>query len=99
LESNKGYIKRSGADLNRLKFRDILELDIKGNILKGQGKPSKEMEFHLGIYMTRQDVRAILHVHPPFVTAYAVAGKRLPMVTEAVKILLGNIPLDRICNT
>jgi L-fuculose-phosphate aldolase len=93
LKSNKVYIKRSGADLNRLKLLDILELDINGNILKGWAKPSKEMGFHLGIYRERQDVRAILHVHPPFATAYAVAGKRLPMVTEAAKILLNNVPL------
>lgn len=93
LESKIVYIKRSGADLNRLKIEDLLQLDISGKIIKGQGKPSKEMGFHLGIYQERQDVRAILHVHPPFATAYAVAGKRLPIVTEAAKILLDNVPL------
>jgi L-fuculose-phosphate aldolase len=92
-KSKKVYIKRSGADLNRLKLEDILTLDLDGKVLKGQGKPSKEMGFHLGIYKVRQDARAILHVHPPFATAYAVAGKKMPMVTEAAKIILVDVPL------
>lgn len=92
-KSSKVYIKRSGADLNRLKLEDILTIDLDGKVLKGQGKPSKETGFHLGIYKVRQDARAAFHVHPPFATAYAVAGKKIPMATEAAKILLVDVPL------
>jgi L-fuculose-phosphate aldolase len=87
------FIKRSGADLNRLKLADVLTLDLDGNVLKGEGKPSVETRFHLGIYSVRKDVRAVFHVHPPFATAYAVAGKKIPMVTEAAKIVLIDVPL------
>ena len=87
------YIKRSGADLNRLKLKDILTLDLDGNVLKGEGKSSIETNFHLGIYKVRKDARAVFHVHPPFATAYAVAGMKIPMVTEAAKIVLMDIPL------
>jgi len=87
------FIKRSGADLNRLKPKDVLTLDLDGNVLKGEGKPSIETRFHLGIYKARKDVRAVFHVHPPFATAYAVAGKKIPMVTEAAKIVLIDVPL------
>jgi L-fuculose-phosphate aldolase len=87
------YIKRAGADLNRLKHKDILTLDLDGNVLKGEGKPSIETSFHLGIYKVRKDARAVFHVHPPFATAYAVAGKKIPMVTEAAKIVLIDVPL------
>jgi ribulose-5-phosphate 4-epimerase/fuculose-1-phosphate aldolase len=87
------YIKRTGADLSRLKLEDILTLDIDGNVLEGKGKPSIETNFHLGIYKLRHDVKAVFHVHPPFATAYAVAGKKIPMVTEAAKIVLVDVPL------
>jgi ribulose-5-phosphate 4-epimerase/fuculose-1-phosphate aldolase len=87
------YIKRSGTDLSRLKLEDILTLDFDGNLLEGEGKPSIENSFHLGIYKVRRDVRAVFHVHPPFATAYAVAGKKIPMVTEAAKIVLVDVPL------
>ena len=92
-KSEKVYIKRSGADLNRLKLKDILTLDLNGNVLKGEGKPSIETGFHLGIYKVRKDARAVFHVHPPFATAYAVAGMKIPMATEAAKIVLIDVPL------
>jgi L-fuculose-phosphate aldolase len=92
-KSERVYIKRSGADLNRLKLEDIQTLDLDGKVLKGQGKPSTETNFHLGVYKVRRDVRAIFHVHPSFATAYAVAGKKIPMVTEAAKIVLVDVPL------
>lgn len=91
--SGRVYIKRSGADMSRLELADVLTLDLKGNLLEGEGKPSIEASFHLGIYRVREDAQAVFHVHPPFATAYAVAGKKVPMVTEAAKILLVDVPL------
>lgn len=91
-ESNKVYIKRSGADLNNLELADILVLDLDGIVLEGKGIPSKEVGFHLGIYKIRSDVRAVFHVHPSYSTAFAVVGKKLPMVTEAAKIVLVDVP-------
>jgi L-ribulose-5-phosphate 4-epimerase len=87
------YIKKSGVDLNRLKPEDILTVDLDGNVLKGEGKPSIETSFHLGIYKVRKDAKAVFHVHPPFATAYAVAGMKIPMVTDAAKIVLIDVPL------
>jgi len=87
------YIKRSGADLNSLELEDVLTLDLDGQVLDGEGKPSMETSFHLGIYKVRRDIRAVFHVHPPFATAYAVAGSKIPMVTEAARIVLADVPL------
>ncbi len=92
-ESSRVYIKRSGGDLNRLELDDVLSLDLDGNVLDGVGEPSKELGFHLGIYKIRQDVRAVYHLHPSYATAYAVAGEKIPMATEAAKIVLVDVPL------
>jgi L-fuculose-phosphate aldolase len=92
-ESNRVYIKRTGADLNKLALKDIIILDLEGKVLDGKGTPSKEVGFHLNIYKTRREVRSIFHVHPSYATAYAVVGKKLPMVTEAAKIVLVDVPL------
>ena len=91
--SNFVYIKRSGADLSELELYDILVLDLEGKVLFGEGEPSKETGFHLGIYKKRSEVRCVFHVHPSYATAFAVAGKKLPMVTEAAKIVLVDVPL------
>jgi ribulose-5-phosphate 4-epimerase/fuculose-1-phosphate aldolase len=46
-------------------------------------KPSKEYRYHADILRLRPDVGAVLHVHPPHATAYAVKKRDIPMVTDA----------------
>jgi ribulose-5-phosphate 4-epimerase/fuculose-1-phosphate aldolase len=45
--------------------------------------PSKEYRYHADILRLRPDVNAVLHVHPPHATAYAVRCRSIPMVTDA----------------
>jgi L-fuculose-phosphate aldolase len=58
------------------------------------GKPSSEIALHRMIYAKRPDVRAIIHAHPPYATAYAVAGLPLdqPILSEAI-LTLGSVPV------
>lgn len=58
------------------------------------GKPSSEIALHRMIYAKRPDVRAIIHAHPPYATAYAVAGVPLdqPILSEAI-LTLGSVPV------
>ena len=45
--------------------------------------PSKEYLFHADILRLRSDVNAVLHIHPPYATAFAVLKRDIPMVTDA----------------
>ena len=54
--------------------------------------PSKETSFHLRVYRMRSDVRGVVHLHPPYATAYADRGKPLPMVTVSAKAKLQQVP-------
>ena len=58
------------------------------------GRPSSEIALHQMIYARRPDVRAIIHAHPPYATAYAVAGVALdqPILSEAI-LSLGRVPV------
>ena len=58
------------------------------------GRPSSEIALHRMIYAKRPDVRAIIHAHPPYATAYAVAGIALdqPILSEAI-LGLGKVPV------
>ena len=72
----------------------IIKVDMAGNQLEGEMKPSSELKLHLEVYRQRPDVRAVLHAHPPVATAFAVAGIPLdrPVLPEIV-ITLGTIPI------
>lgn len=76
-----------------LKEEQIVEIDAQGKPLSG--KPSSEIKMHLEIYKTRKDVNAVVHAHPPFVTALSLIDEdfeRIPLseffiTIQKVKIL------------
>ena len=81
---NKGFVK---AD-------DMIVIDMKGNKLRGERKPSSEIAMHLLIYEMRPDIKAVVHAHPACATAYAAAGIPLnkALISEVV-LALGCVPL------
>lgn len=64
------------VSLGDLKAEDIVLLDLDGNPLT-KGKPSSEVEMHLGIYRERDDVNAIVHTHSPYATGFAFSSKKI----------------------
>ena len=40
-------------------------------------KPSSEMKMHFRCYAEREDVKAVVHAHPPIATSYASMGRAL----------------------
>ena len=74
----------------------LVKVDMDGNVRSGYLKPSSEIKIHLEAYRRRDDIRAVLHAHPPVCTGYAVAHIPLdaPILPEVV-ISLGAVPLAR----
>lgn len=68
----------SGKNKGMIKPEEIIVLDLDGNTLEGIGKVSKEYPMHKAIYEKREDVKAVVHTHPVYATAFALAGKNLP---------------------
>jgi methylthioribulose-1-phosphate dehydratase len=56
-------ITASGLDKGTLTPAELLEVNAKGGILSGEGKPSAETGLHVVLYGARPDAGAILHVH------------------------------------
>jgi L-fuculose-phosphate aldolase len=69
----------------------IITLDMEGRKTAGIGKPFSEIQLHLAAYRSRSDVAAVVHAHPPFATAWGLAGEALrPSIPEAV-ISIGDV--------
>ena len=85
LGSTRMVITPSGVSLGDTRLENLVTVDIHTYEWTngGQYKPSKEYRFHADIFRLRTDVGAILHVHPPYATAYAVKQRDIPMVTDA----------------
>lgn len=68
----------SGKNKGFVTPEEILVLDLSGNVTEGAGKASKEYPMHRIVYEKRQDAGAVIHTHPAYATAFALAGKNIP---------------------
>ncbi|MBS4535012.1 class II aldolase/adducin family protein [Clostridium sp. D2Q-14] len=74
----------------------LVHIDKNGQIIEalGEYRPSSEIKMHLRCYEERDDVRAVLHAHPPVATGYAVANKALDEYSMIETIIaIGSIPV------
>lgn len=72
---------------------DMLLVNLDGEVLQGSGRPSSEFRMHSLIYARRGDVRAVVHAHPPMLTAFTLAS--MPFLAEAlpeVYLSFGSVP-------
>ncbi len=77
-----------------MKPDDICAVDMDGNQIAGKRKRTSEILLHLTIMKNRPDVKAVVHCHPPHVTAFSVAGEPIPQcVLPEVEIFMGQIPM------
>ena len=74
----------------------LVKMDINGNVLEGNLKPSSEMKMHLAIYRENPEAIAVTHAHPPVSTAFAVAGEPLesPVLQEFI-VQIGTVPVAK----
>lgn len=93
-ERNTIYITRSGVCKGELTPADILEIDFAGNLISGYGKISTENKLHRFIYSKRKDIKAVVHCHPIYSTAFALVGEGLmENYFPEVLLTIGKVPL------
>lgn len=72
---------------------DLCVVDLEGNQIGGYRKCTSEVRMHLAIYKARPDLGAVVHLHPPHATAFALAGEPIPSgIAPDVELLLGEVP-------
>lgn len=79
-KENLMAISPSGIDYFDITPEDVVVLDLDGNIIDGNKKPSSESEMHLIFYRKRSDIDAIIHTHTVFATAISCLNITLPPV-------------------
>lgn len=72
-----------------LTAEDILVVTFEGEPLAGEGLPSSETLMHAAVYQARPEVQAVVHSHPRYVSALAVAGQPIPPILEDQMFFLG----------
>jgi L-ribulose-5-phosphate 4-epimerase len=91
-----GYvvIKPSGLRYEDLAPQNMVILDPQGTVVEGSLQPSVDAPTHLYVYRHRTDIMGIVHTHSTFATAFAAAGKSIPVYLTAIADEFGQaIPL------
>lgn len=94
LNSHEFLITPTAKAKSDLRPGDMVVIDKSGRKIRGKFPPSSEYDMHLAIYEFRPDVDYIVHAHPPFATAFAVAGKALEaQILPEIIQTIGIVPI------
>ena len=102
IDRESGYfvIKPSGVDYDKLTPDDMVVMDLEGNKIEGDLKPSSDTPTHLELYKKYPDIGGIVHTHSPEAVAWAQAGRDIPLYgTTHADYFLGSIPCARNLTT
>ncbi len=82
IDRDRGWIviKPSGVDYRQMKPRNMVIVDLEGKVVEGSFRPSTDTPTHLELYKAFPEAGGIAHTHSTFATAWAQAGKNLPIL-------------------
>lgn len=98
IDREKGLIviKPSGVDYDVMKAADMVVVDMDGNVVDGDLKPSSDTPTHLELYKAFSEIGGVVHTHSTYATAWAQAGADIPILgTTQADYFYGDIPCTR----
>lgn len=92
LDNDRVIITPSGCRKGEMVPDDLVVIDFDGKRITGKYDASSEFGMHLGLYQDRPDIKACVHGHPPYATAFALTSQSLnePVLPE-VELFVGPI--------
>lgn len=98
IDREKGLvvIKPSGVAYADLKSEDMVVVDLDGNIVEGDLRPSSDTATHLALYKVFSEIGGVVHTHSPWATTWAQASQPIPALgTTHADYFYGEIPVTR----
>ena len=72
MPSGEILVTASGMRYEDMTEDDVIVMDVNGNIIEGDKKPSSDTEGILYIFRERPDINAVIHTHQPYATAISL---------------------------
>ena len=95
-ESGLFVIKPSGVDYEKLTPEDMVVMDLNGNKVEGNYRPSSDTPTHLELYKAFPEIGGIVHTHSSYATSWAQAGRSIPCYgTTHADYIYGEVPCLR----
>ena len=95
-EKNLVVIKPSGVSYEGMTVKDMVVVDLDGNVVEGKWKPSSDTATHIELYKAFPNIGGIVHTHSSYATSWAQAGRDIPCYgTTHADYFYGDIPCLR----
>ena len=95
--TNLIVIKPSGLHYNELSPENMVVVNMEGEVIEGNLKPSVDTMTHLYIYSHMEKINSVIHTHSTYATALAAAGQSLPVCLTAMADFFGSdVPLGNL---
>ena len=89
-------IKPSGVSYDLLKAEDMVLVDLEGNRVEGDLKPSSDTPTHVCLYQAFGNIGGVVHTHSRFATSFAQAGRPIPCYgTTHADYFYDDVPVTR----
>jgi L-ribulose-5-phosphate 4-epimerase len=98
IDREKGLIviKPSGVDYKKMKFSDMVVVDMDGKVVEGDLNPSSDTPTHIVLYEKFPSIKGVVHTHSPWAVSFAQAGRAIPAAgTTHGDYFYGEIPVTR----
>ena len=89
-------IKPSGIKYEKMNVDDMVVVDLNGNVIEGNLRPSSDLPTHLELYKTFDKIGGIVHTHSTWATQWAQSRRNIPVYgTTHADYFYGSIPCTR----
>ena len=89
-------IKPSGVSYDTMKAEDMVIVDLEGNVIEGEYRPSSDLPTHLYLYQSYPTIGGIVHTHSTYATAFAQSGREIVAYgTTHADVFYGDVPCTR----
>ena len=89
-------IKPSGVSYEDMAVEDIVTVDLDGNVVDGERRPSTDTPTHLALYRAFEDIGGVVHTHSTWGVAWAQAQREIPLLgTTHADLCAFPIPVTR----
>lgn len=89
-------IKPSGVDYDALTPDMMVLLDLEGNQVEGDLRPSSDTPTHRRLFLAFDSIGGVVHTHSTHATSFAQAGRAIPIFgTTHADYFFGDIPVTR----
>ena len=98
IDREKGLfvIKPSGVDYDKLTPDSMVVVNLEGEVVEGDYRPSSDTPTHVVLYNRFQEIGGVVHAHSPWATSWAQAGRGIPCYgTTHADYLYGQVPCVR----